>query len=257
MGFGSFDLTGQGDPKKVAGRLVSTNLFTTLGVNPFLGRIFLPSEEEPGQDRVTVLSHAFWQQHLGSDPAVLGTSITLDGEAYTVLGVMPPDFGMRGGQADLWVPLSFGPHRPADRGSAYLGAIGRLKPGVSLEQARLEMDLLGQRLEEDFPDTNAGLRPSLLPLAEVMTGTVRPTLEILLLAAGFVLLIACANVSNLLLPPGVARRGEFALCLNASPPCPAWVPWLPATSHRAAAGDSAPGWTAKTATFNTVPASSS
>ena len=211
VGFGSFDLTGQGDPKKVAGRLVTADLFTALGVNPFLGRVFLSSEEEPGQDRVTVLSHAFWQQHLGSDPAVLGTSLTLDGEAYTVLGVMPPDFGMRGGQADLWVPLSFGPHRPADRGSAYLGAIGRLKPGVSLEQARLEMDLLGQRLEEDFPDTNAGLRPSLLPLAEVMTGTVRPTLEILLLAAGFVLLIACANVSSLLLARGVARRGEFAL----------------------------------------------
>jgi hypothetical protein len=198
---------GGGEPVRLFVHRATAGLFPALGVPPARGRTFQPAEEEPGNDRVALLSDHL-ARRLGASP---GEELVLGGEPHRIVGVMPPGFGVRGGFPDLWLPLSFGPQRPADRRSATLGVIGRLAPGVSIDAARAELSAVAAGLEERFPDTNEDLRPSLLPLVELMTTGLRPTVRLLLGAVLAVLAVAAVNLSNLLLARSIARRGEMAV----------------------------------------------
>jgi len=198
------------EPLQLRSHLATADVFRALGVPPALGRTFGPADEEPGSDRVAILSGHLWRR-LGADPGAAGSTLLLDGEPYRVVGVMPPGFGLRGGVPDLWLPLSFGAHRPADRRTGTLVVIGRLRPEVGIARARAELDAIGAALEAEHPESNRDLRPSLMPLAALMTATVRPMVLLLLGAVGAVLAVAAVNLGNLLLARSLAREGEMAV----------------------------------------------
>lgn len=206
----SLNLTGAGEPERLEGKRVSANFFNILGVEPLLGRGFLPEEDEPGAARVVVLSHGLWQRRFGSDKAILGKSLTLNGVGHEVVGVMPPDFQFPTREDELWVPIAFTPQQAAARQSHYLQVIARTKPGVTIEQAQAEMSTIGARLQQQYPE-NTDLGVAVVPLHEQFVGDIKPALLILLGAVGFVLLVACANVANLLLARAAARQKEIAL----------------------------------------------
>jgi putative ABC transport system permease protein len=208
-------LTGSQKAELLSGLQVTANLMPMLGVEPLLGRVFTPDEDQPRAPRVILLSHGLWQRRFGADPAVVGRSMTLSGVNYTVVGVMPPGFHFApfwNTQAEMWTPLVLA-NRIADRDGRSLRVFARLKNGVSIHQAQAEMDTVASRLAAAYPDTNFKLGISVLSLREKVVGQVRSTLLILLGAVAFVLLIACANVSNLLLTRAIARRKEMALRL--------------------------------------------
>jgi putative ABC transport system permease protein len=207
------NLTGADRPEQLWALHLTADMFTLLGVKPTLGRTFLPDEDRPGNHHVVVLSHRLWQRRFGGDPAVVGQSITLDGEAFTVIGVMPPDFRFApfwATRAELWAPLNLAP-RANDRRGSSLRVFAKLKPGVSREQAQAEMAAINQRLEQQYPDSKKGLKLSVDPLHEIVVGNIRPALLILLGAVSFVLLIACANVANLLMARATAWQKEIAI----------------------------------------------
>ena len=208
----SANLIGTGEAEQVAGRRVSANLFSVLGVKPALGRDFAPGEDEPGVAPLVMISAGLWQRKLNAAPDVLGKSLTVDDKSYTIVGVLPASFNLYRG-ADVYVPLGqWGNPGLQNRGAGLgLEGIGRLKPGVTLAQAQADLDRVMRRLVEAYPETNRGNGAALVPLKERLVGDVRPILFTLLGAVGFVLAVACVNVSNLLLARSTGRAREFAI----------------------------------------------
>jgi putative ABC transport system permease protein len=204
----AFNLSGDGDPERIDGGAVTANFFSVVGVEPILGRAIRPQEDRPGSpDRVALLSYGLWQRRFGADRKILGRTLRLDEQPYTVIGVLPPKFRFPY-QCEFWVPLGLDVN---DLGARRLIVFGRLRPAVAAAQARRELTALAARLAKELPETNAGWSVSLKPVREDLVGSVRPGLLALVAAACCLLLIACANAASLLLARGVEQGGEMCL----------------------------------------------
>ncbi|HYJ87663.1 MAG TPA: ABC transporter permease [Pyrinomonadaceae bacterium] len=215
----SFNLTGGDLPERVPGAIVTQNLFSLLGVKPALGRSFLPEDAQPNRERVAVLSDGLWQRRFGADPNVIGQKLSLNNELFSVIGVMPREFEYPD-DAELWVLSRLEvPEAPGaakadlltNRVAHYLFVVARLKPGVTMQQAQAEMKNIGSRLQSQYPDTNGSMGVRVVTMHEEIVGDIKPALQILLGVVFFVLLIACANVANLLLARATSLRKEIAV----------------------------------------------
>src|SRR4051812_14705504 len=207
-----FVLTGRGDATQLHGAMVSANTFRLLGVGPIIGRAFVDEEDKPGdQGRVVILSQELFEKRFNSDNAIVNHPVTLDGQAYTVIGVMPRsfEFPIQNDPIELWTTTAGDASGEdpvtAQRGAHFLRLIGRLKPGVTQQQAQAELNTIGARLEQQYPDTNTRKGIRAVPALVALVGDIRPALLIMLGAVAFVLLIACANVANLLLARAMTR----------------------------------------------------
>lgn len=210
----SLNLTGVEAPENLEGLRVTASLFSVLGVEPSLGRTFGETSDIAGGERVVVLSDELWRSRFQADPGIIGRVLTLDEEPHTVIGVMPAGFRFPiAGEALLWVPMAFTAGDLSGRGAHYLGAAGRLAPGVSLARAQADMDLIARRLQREYPVTNEDAGISLVPLKDSVVGPTRTTFLLLWGAVGFVLLIATANVASMLLARAAGREREIAIRL--------------------------------------------
>jgi predicted permease len=216
----SFSLTGSGEAEQVEGKMVSADFFSILGVKPLMGRMFTAEEDQLGSDHVLLISSGFWKRKFGSSPDVLGRRLVLDGEGYTIIGVIPASFHLTlpsfPDSGEVYVPIGQWNHPYFHQRSYALGmkGIGRLKPGVAFAQARADMDRVAKNLAAAFPEADAAEGARLVPLKQKMIGDIKPFLLVLLAAVCFVLLIACVNVANLLLARSTSRTREFAIRLS-------------------------------------------
>jgi predicted permease len=204
--------SGFGEPEQVSGVRVTAGIFRVLGVQPMLGRVFTEEEETPGRDRVVILSYGLWERRYSADRGIIGKTIPIDGQAFTVVGVMPQNFLFQfwSSPRQLWVPAGW-TSNDADRGSNSFICLGRLKPDVTLAQARTDMDTIGRALATAYPSENSGSTIRIVPLDEVGLDSAKTTLYALLGVVGFVLLIACVNVANLFLARAATRNREMAI----------------------------------------------
>jgi putative ABC transport system permease protein len=223
---------------------VTANFLPMLAVRPALGRVFSADEDKPGAAKVVMLSHGFWQRRYGAEQTVLGRQLLLNGEKYTVIGVMPKDFQFMESYIGLWVPLALNSEELAQRNSHYLTVVGRMKPGVTVARADADIHTIQKRISQDHQAEAGPISAYVMPLRDQFAGDVRRPLLVLLVAVGFVLLIACGNIANLLLSRAAGRRREIAvrtaLCAKGSHRSPLLIgvllamtgevcglPWLP------------------------------
>jgi predicted permease len=207
-----YNLTGKGEPEFISARAVSAEFFPVLEAQPLLGRVFSPDEDHPGHDREVILSESFWRTQFGADANIVGKDITLNGAAYRVIGVMGAQYQFPpGNNVKLWTPLAMTDRERAVRGEHHYSVIGRLAPGVSVQQAQAEMDAISHHLEQQYPADDKGWGAVVKPLREELVGDVRTPLLVLLGAVALVLLIACANAANLVLSRTISRQKEIAI----------------------------------------------